>query len=72
MGEVDAVCEARITVGERTADSLLQYSFWPGKVYARAWNFERKDNRNSQAGAVLIEQSRDLEEAASLDATYCQ
>ena len=43
-GEVDAVCGARVTVGECTADSLLRYSFWPGKVYARAWNFDRKDD----------------------------
>ena len=43
-GEVDAVCGARVTVGERAANSLLRYSFWPGKVYARAWNFDRKDD----------------------------
>ena len=43
-GEVDAVCGARVTVGVRAADSLLRYSFWPGKVYAQAWNFDRKDD----------------------------
>ena len=49
-GYVDAVRGARLIAGERAADSLLRYSFWPGKVYARAWNFERKDQHLEVAG----------------------
>ena len=43
----------RITVGERSVRLLTSYSFWPGTIYARPWNFHYTRPNDNEASLPI-------------------